>query len=114
MYKTDAQVLEEAKAYIERGWCRHVFARDVHGVHVHVDSPLAASWCAQGAVIRACQDNSPGPGGTIGPSFANLMCRLEDTHGGCIAEFNDSFWTTKRRVCRLFDRTIKLCRELEA
>ena len=113
--KTDAQILKEAKAYIERGWCKQALAKDVCGNHVHTHSLRAVAWCAEGAVIRACQDNSPGPGGTVGPSCHTLKCRLEDTLGGnCINAFNDSFWTTKRTVLGLFNKTIKLCRELEA
>ena len=48
-----SEVLESAADMVDRGWCRHSYAKDRMGVRTAANGPYATRWCASGAVITA-------------------------------------------------------------
>ena len=45
--------LREARRLIKKGWCRAADARNAQGDEVDARTPIATSWCLEGAVIKA-------------------------------------------------------------
>lgn len=56
------QILNEAAAYIHRGWVKGEFAEDADGNGVEPTSPRAVCWCLAGAIQRAVADHIELPG----------------------------------------------------
>jgi hypothetical protein len=46
-------LLIRARGFLERGWCRGVFALDAHGRQVAETSDQAVAWCAIGALLAS-------------------------------------------------------------
>lgn len=98
-------VLMEARAYIEKGWCQDALALAHDGKHLPVGSsvwsqaldPNAAQWCALGALIRAA--DGPNPYGS-----STLLARVV----GDIVGFNNAPSRTQSEVLDAFDRAIAL------
>jgi hypothetical protein len=55
-----SEQLEKAKALLSdpARWTKGTFARTERGIPVSAESPLAVSWCAEGA-MRACRQDAP-------------------------------------------------------
>lgn len=51
-------LLMAAELLSERGWCRGALARARNGRSVSAHSPLAASFCAYGAIIHVAKNDS--------------------------------------------------------
>ncbi len=92
---TTLETLKQARALIAKGWTQGAMARDKWGVRESAWSPCAASFCAIGAVRRAC-----GPAHEIrdGTRALEERCKIP------LEDFNDSH--TQAEVLALFDRTI--------
>ena len=95
--KTIKQILIEAKAKIEQGWCQKTDAKDKFGNFVSADSYAAVCWCSEGAII----------------SVVGLNNQAEDTMDilrfitNCgIVKWNDAPERTKEEVLELFDKAI--------
>jgi hypothetical protein len=98
--------LQEARALIERGWCKFASAKTAHGNHVDPTSEYAVSWCAYGAITRVEPDSNE--------AFVALLMRLElpaewDDENA-IGDYNDDVRTTKEDILALFDRAIAKAR----
>lgn len=99
--KTTAQVLQEARALIEAGWCQGPFYRLEQG---------AEQYCAIGAVRRVVGTDYE----TFGyvrhdPAEAALsLVARRISHGTfcCAIAYNDARGRTKEQVLALFDRAL--------
>lgn len=47
---TTAELLENARGQVEKGWCQGAYAKDVNGETVWIHSPHAAAWDVWGAL----------------------------------------------------------------
>jgi hypothetical protein len=47
------ELLNRARSFLERGWCRDMGAVDANGVEVRAASPRAVAWCLIGALDAA-------------------------------------------------------------
>lgn len=97
-------LLVRARGFIERGWCRAWFARDIHGNESSPCSEHAVAWCMTGALIAA-DDGIEG-------ANAAATKRLSAAIGGdgLIGVFNDTQETVEP-VLAAFDRAIAASRE---
>jgi hypothetical protein len=92
-------LLIRARALIERGWCRRVFARNLLGFQVSSYSRWATSWCASGALDAAALVASD-------MDRRRARCRLLNAIGGeTIGDFNDRQKNVEP-VLAAFDRAI--------
>jgi hypothetical protein len=90
-------LLARARAFLERGWCRHTLARDALGLAVDSTSAEAVSWCAIGALDAVGADRS---------SRFSALLRLQSAIGSKdIVRFNDAQETVET-VLVAFDRAI--------
>lgn len=57
------EALREAARTVRRGWCTHVLARTRDGAVLSdsMTDPEAVSWCATGAILRACGQRGATP-----------------------------------------------------
>jgi hypothetical protein len=99
-------VLMEARAYIEKGWCQGAAAKDEFGQSVEWEQRLngiARSWCALGAI-------TDGAGLRLqSPELRDAEHLLQRVVGdGWIAVWNDSPGRTQEEVLEAFDRAIGL------
>lgn len=104
--------LKKAKGILQKnGWCRNYDAQDKKGNHVGPTSKHAVSFCALGAIKRACKVTILGALGLDCSPYANTRGAMEDTLMGTgplgVADYNDRHAKGKRDIIRLFDRTIK-------
>jgi hypothetical protein len=94
-------LLIRARAFLERGWCRHNLAQDAEGNSVEPTDKRAVSWCAFGALLAAgCPLTSP-PQTTDTDPWA----RLQAVMGGPTGNFNDAQETVEP-VLAAFDLAI--------
>jgi hypothetical protein len=95
-----ADVLREARALVQRGWTQRWFAKDAIGRRCHSDNPLAACWCASGALGRASGLNSV----VYSKAIAALNAVVGDVG---IAAWNDEPDRTQDEVLAAFSRAIE-------
>ena len=90
------QVLKAARKLIAAGWTRNTYARRKDGTPCNERSPVAARFCAMGAIDRAAGD----------AILAHLQARnvLREFMGDNVVAFNDT--STKARVLAAFDKAI--------
>lgn len=95
--KSTVETLRNAKARIEKGWCRGVLARNSKGEETTPNGPDAVRWCAFGAI------------GTTDEALGAADRALIMAHGNYyVAEWNDEPEREVEDVLRLFDRAIAL------
>jgi hypothetical protein len=108
-------VLMEARAYIEKGWCQGNYAQGVQQSPAPVES--ARSWCVLGAIAHGAGNPDPT---RIDLSAAEMQARdliTEVVSGGAgwsvdvadwtaAVKFNDTVGRTQEEVLEAFDRAI--------
>ncbi len=94
------EILQEALALIEKGWCQGAFAKDKYGYSCPEDSCYAVSYCIIGAISKVSLlkrfINNDGT-----PIIAYII--KED-----ILVWNDAPGRTKGEVIAVFKRAIEL------
>jgi hypothetical protein len=92
-------LLVRARGFIERGWCRWVFAQDTTGCDVVSTSEYAIAWCANGALFAA---------GLLrdGYNWNPAVLRLEAAIGGEEIHAFNNRQETVEPVLAAFDRAI--------
>lgn len=100
------EVLRAAREVISdpKRWTQGHFARTVEGLLASADSPVAASWCAIGAVRKVCLE--------IDDRF-HAYEALEAVIPENVADWNDDPVRTHAEVLTAFDRAISRA-ELQA
>lgn len=114
--KTQAEILEEAKALIKpmKNWTQGYYAHDSNGKNVTPDDPKATKFCAIGAVYRAGVANGLFPNGETARAEKTLNRVAADRYSvPGIASLNDigDRRTAHDKIMRVFDRAIALARE---
>ena len=97
-------LLIRARSFLERGWCRDVFARNATGRVVPPRHQTAVAWCAIGALLAA---GMPEPRIVhVVHSMHPAMRRLKSAVGGWnVGRFNNTQETVEP-VLAAFDRAI--------
>ncbi len=103
---TKKEILEQAKALIEKGWCKGENARDRDGRACGVSDADAAQFCILGSLSRV-EINHGYEFNTYG-ARCKIAAVLEDKSYQ-IPEFNDDPKTTKDMVLGVFDTAIAGC-----
>lgn len=104
--KRAVTVLKRARARIEKGWCRSVFAKDSLGRRVDPASETACRWCAVGAMKA---DSKIASNDVICKAIKSAYHALPPT--SCAVEaFNDN-QKSKHAVLALFDRAIEFAKQ---
>lgn len=103
---TPYEILDSARALVERGWCQHAMARDQDGTEVDPSSGAACAWSASGAVVGAWRRRCPTPEALdLGlPSFVHANLALAGSVASTPADWNDASLRTQDQVVRAFDR----------
>lgn len=94
--KTTRDMLIEARALVEKGWCQGYQAKDETGACVSHESAKARSFCAYGACWRA--------EGTVSGPASMALRRAFGSLG--VGTWNDAPDRTQADVLALFDRAI--------
>ena len=103
--KDELTILQEAKALIERGWCRDTYAVTADGSDCPPDDELAVKWCMSGALYRA-SGRHPYDGATR----YHAAVAAQTPYGmSALAVLNDAPETTKAMVLAVFDAAIAEC-----
>lgn len=116
--------LEDAKSYINRGWCQGHAAENHEGMAVDPTHLDACKWCASGAVKKSIGGFVERTGATFDAylSMPNILINVlsdnapklhtseESVPTGHLNDYNDHKDTTKADVIRLFEHTIKALR----
>jgi hypothetical protein len=122
-------LLTQARAVIERGWCQGSFARDAQGQPIKATDPLAETFCIRGAtrviapndddvrarahrhledVIIALTDGDcdsiKGENQKLRVAFNLGQLKLTDI----LASYNDDTSRTQAEILAVFDAAIKL------
>jgi hypothetical protein len=98
------ELLIRARAFIERGWCQHVGARDVAGSFVSATDQRAVAWCMYGALMAAGMPfNEADPRPYEHPAAQHLRAAIDDED---ICVFNNAQETIEP-VLAAFDRAIR-------
>lgn len=103
---TNIEILQRAKARIERGWCKQILAKDQDGANVEAKSLEACTWCLEGALeaegVEAYNETIP----------LNIFLRNLLGTDRSLYQWNDDPRRTKQEVLALLDRGIaKLAEE---
>lgn len=93
-------VLTEAKALLERGWCRFAEAQDAEGNTVSAHDPKATRWCVMGALMAAA--GLPFDFIIVHPAYHHLSTVLECDHLNGVNDRAESV----EPILELFDRAI--------
>jgi hypothetical protein len=96
------EVLTNARALVQRGWCKAALARGPDGSKTSWNDPAAVAWCAVGAVQRVSECTHWGPALT-------LLARAANTRTP-VPIWNDEDHRTKKQVLAAFDRATELAR----
>jgi hypothetical protein len=102
---TEAEILREARAKIEKGWCQGYYARDKDGNQTSYDNPNAEAFCSSGAVWSFCSDTVSAHQCSYAGSF--LSEALDDPRITFV-HWQDQPGRTKEEVLALFDKAIAL------
>jgi hypothetical protein len=102
MTEETTALLIGARSFIERGWCRSVFALDRYGHGIEPTSEYAVAWCMLGALRAAgWSDDADHPALTL----------LREAAGDAyLVKFNDRQKTVKP-ILAVFDRAIGLANQ---
>ena len=96
------EVLKDARAKVQTGWTQGPYAVDRHGQAVYPKTHTACKWCSWGALIAVAH---PGKG-EAWAAKGELELELLGTRFGHLVDFNESMFTTKDNVLKLFNTTI--------
>ena len=110
---TTKEILEQARALIERGWTQGTAARNSNGDHVSATSRHACEWCATGA-LYAIYETIPNWRDNRRTDEAAILIRAAIPKGSndfheTIVSFNDAIETTKADMLAVFDEAIARC-----
>jgi hypothetical protein len=96
-----SQLLHEAGALVERGWCQGAEARDAHGTATEVGAADAAAWSLLGALQATSSSDPSTEIRDIGDAVAALAEVVLDPS---LANWNDSETRTKLEVLRVLKK----------
>lgn len=96
--KTNKEKLKELRKLlaVKKRWTRDTFARNKNNVSCEPVSKNAVSWCLYGGCERVGITNPA-------PLFSSVL--MEG-----MANFNDNRKTTHKKLLKVIDRVIKLCK----
>jgi hypothetical protein len=97
--------LREARALIERGWCKEAYARGTSGRKVNSQGRSAVCFCAVGAINRV---------GKYGWDFSPERDLLKRVVGYDPIDWNDAPERTQAEVLAAFDKAIELAEASDA
>jgi hypothetical protein len=99
---TGLDLLTQARALIETGWCRGSSARDAKGLVTPFGGEKAVSFCASGALVHLSY--------CMTKAFRDASAALHKAVGafGSLAYWNDAPERTKEEVLAAYDRAIQM------
>ncbi len=100
-------LLTQARAVIERGWCQGCFARDAQGQPIESTDPLAETFCIRGAT-RVIAPNDDDVRARAHRHLEDVIIALTDGDCDSIASYNDDTSRTQAEILAVFDAAIKL------
>jgi len=109
-----AGVLNKAVGYLERGWCRVDFARDVLGQSLYSSDGRAVCWCAVGAVQRAALFMDTYNAHQVVEDACGEVCKvlglikdsyLRGSFQSTLSSWNDKPERTQEEVVAIFKKT---------
>lgn len=96
------KVLEEALELLEFvGWTKGAYTRNSEGVAGIGSDPDVASFCARGAIYRACLNQ-----GESAETHRDALCILDAAVGRPVITWNDDPETTFSEVREVFKRAV--------
>jgi hypothetical protein len=98
-------VLMEARAYIEKGWCQAAYARTLDGRFVDPTKDEAATRCARGAILAGTGVFGSTPEGL---DAIRLLAKAARVRADNLSYWNDDSRRTQNQVLKAFDRAIAL------
>ena len=103
---TLTEYLQKAKALIEAGWTKGVYARDDNQDETNPEESDACAFCTLGALHRVSHSTMT-KGNSVWYDAANVIKKcLPAEYDGHIPSFNDDPNVSKDDVLALFDRAI--------
>jgi hypothetical protein len=93
------ETLVAARAFVARGWCQRVDARDAYGRSVRAASPSAVCMCAEAAIEVAAERG-------VDPSDAFGAVKRAAGITGAIFDWQDTPGRTQAEVLAAFDKAI--------
>ena len=110
---TTKEVLEQARALIERGWTQGTAARNANGDHVAATSRHACMWCATGALYvvyeRIPEWRDDPKTNQVADLLRSAIPKGSNDYHQTIVGFNDAIETTKADILSIFDKAIARC-----
>lgn len=103
----ETEILTKAKELIEKGWTKEYYARDKHENKVDTLDASACYFCSFGAYYRVCHDLGFGISG-VAHNYFDIAIKEIKGESMSIVDFNDSRFTTKEDVLKMYDRVIEL------
>jgi hypothetical protein len=100
---TIADILDDARALIERGWCQTRYGENAFGERVSSESPDAVRWCATGAIERVCIFRARETGGYF-QLWSDVTNALDKSIGEFRTCWNDHPDRTQQEVVEAFCR----------
>lgn len=104
--ETPLAVLQRARTFIQRGWCKHTLAKTANGEGRQSDAPDAVRWCAIGAIGAALGVGHPWDTRIAATCAKALTTQVPYPRYG-IVNFNNDSRTTKKAMLKVFDRAIE-------
>jgi hypothetical protein len=99
---TIADVLDEARSYVERGWCQCRYGENANGERVSAGSDEAVRWCATGAIERAAMRYARRADVSYFRLWSDATEALDAHIGGFRTCWNDSSDRTQAEVVAAF------------
>jgi hypothetical protein len=103
-------ILAQAKALVEKGWCRGDWARTEAGVSVAYYDQFACQFCSSGAIRRVILDLQRNDTHSASIALA-VFKKAIGTNQHTISTWNDSPNRTKVEVLETFDKAIELAKD---
>lgn len=111
-FKEEIAVLRKVKKLVQKGWCRTSYAKDKNGKEIdHLDKK-ACSWCAAGAINRACVNlkSDRVAWSNVNAELIKLLPLDEWEDHLTITKWND-IQPSKIAVLKMFDKVIASFKE---